>query len=222
MTLSPLLLLALLVLPGVLLCVFSVRHLRHRRVIRGGLHGVSGLALLALAGLGVAVLFNVYSYQRLTHERPVAELDFQALGPQQYRAYLTVPDSPRPAIPRSFVLRGDEWQLDARVLKWQGPAVLLGADTGYRLERLSGRYHRIAQARQGPYTVYRLGTDPGLDLWALARRHPHWLPWLDALYGSATYLPMADGARYAVSVGQGGLVARPLNAAAQQAVAAWK
>jgi hypothetical protein len=41
------------------------------------------------------------------------------------------------------------------------------------------------------------------------------------LYGSATYLPMADGADYEVTVSQSGLVARPLNDAARLAVGAW-
>ena len=28
------------------------------------------------------------------------------------------------------------------------------------------------------------------DLWTLKRRFPHWLPWIDADYGSAAYLPL--------------------------------
>ena len=39
------------------------------------------------------------------------------------------------------------------------------------------------------------------------------MPWADALYGSAVYVPMSDGARYQVVVSQSGLVARPLNEA---------
>ena len=46
-------------------------------------------------------------------------------------------------------------------------------------------------------------------MWALAQAQPRWLPFVDAIYGSATYLPMADGARYEVTLGQSGLIARP-------------
>jgi hypothetical protein len=35
-------------------------------------------------------------------------------------------------------------------------------------------------------------------------------------------MPMQDGARYEVNVSQSGLVARPLNLAAQDAVGAWR
>ena len=118
-------------------------------------------------------------------------------------------------------LRGDEWQVDARVLKWRPLASMLGFDTLYRLERVSGRYTDIDAERTSTHTVQSLHGPDQFDVWTLVRAaHPH-LPWVDALYGSAVYLPMADGASFAVSVGPGGLVARPRNAAAENAVAGW-
>jgi hypothetical protein len=60
-----------------------------------------------------------------------------------------------------------------------------------------------------------------VDLWTLAHDYRSWVPWVDALYGSATYLPMADGALYQVNVSQSGLIARPLNQAAREAVGSW-
>jgi hypothetical protein len=117
------------------------------------------------------------------------------------------------------MLAGDEWQLDARVLKWKGWANLLGLDAQYRLERVSGRYRDIEQERTGERTVYGLSENPGVDLWVLSTQYPKWLPFVDAVYGSATYLPMADGARYEVKMTQSGLMARPVNEAANAAAA---
>jgi hypothetical protein len=37
-------------------------------------------------------------------------------------------------------------------------------------------------------------------LWQLKRQFPQWLPWIDAEYGSAAYLPMIDGASYKVTL----------------------
>lgn len=175
---------------------------------------VTLVALLALAGLAVAVALNLRTYARLTHEEPVAELYFEAGGPQRWHATLTtVSDLSK----RKFELAGDEWQLDARVLKWRGWANLLGLDARYRLERVSGRYLDIAQERTAPRSVYALGEPETFDLWSLASQYPDWLPFVDAVYGSATYLPMADGATYEVSLSQSGLIARPQNAAARAA-----
>jgi hypothetical protein len=70
--------------------------------------------------------------------------------------------------------------------------------------------------------VYALAENPGLDLWKATLDHPTRLPFVDAVYGNAAYMPMSDGARYEVSITQSGLIARPVNAAAQQAAGSWK
>jgi len=101
------------------------------------------------------------------------------------------------------------------VLKWRGYANLLGLDARYRLERFSGRYRRIEQERYGPRSVFELGESSPIDLWALAEAYPRWLPFVDAVYGNAIYLPMVQGARYQVTLSQSGLVGRPLNDAAR-------
>ncbi|HQU14523.1 MAG: hypothetical protein B7Z66_02655 [Chromatiales bacterium 21-64-14] len=209
---------ALAMLVGLLLLYLGGRGLRRRRLLLGGLAGAGGLATLAAAGLLMALAVNLYTYQRLTAEQPVAELAFSRLGPQHYRVRLVRPGVP----PANFELEGDQWQLDARILKWRGVAVLLGLDTRYRLERLSGRYASLVQARDGFHSVYDLAPAGGLDPWSLARRYERWLPWVDAYYGSATYLPMADGAVYTVSVTTSGLLARAQNRPARRAVEGWR
>jgi hypothetical protein len=70
--------------------------------------------------------------------------------------------------------------------------------------------------------VHELAEDQGLDFWSFARRYHQYLPLADALYGSATYVPMAEGAEYVVTVSTSGLVVRPANDAARKAVGGWK
>ena len=204
---------------GLLLLILACQRLFRGRLIAAGGAATTGALLLALAALLFVISLNLHTYARLTHERPVAEIVFQQRGPQSFNATLTrVPDGEI----QMFVLSGDEWQLDARVLKWKGWANLFGLDAQYRLERVSGRYRDIEQERTAERTVYPLSENPGLDLWQLTFDHPSRLPFVDAVYGNATYMPMSDGARYEVSITQSGLVARPVNAAAQQAAGSWK
>jgi hypothetical protein len=47
-------------------------------------------------------------------------------------------------------------------------------------------------------------------------------PGIDAYYGSATYVPMADGARFEVSLSRDALIARPGNDKAVEAVGKWR
>jgi hypothetical protein len=89
------------------------------------------------------------------------------------------------------------------------------------LDRIGGRYTRLEDERSQPRSVYSLNQPQRIDLWDLVHRYHSWVPWMDALYGSATFLPMADGALYEIKVSQSGLVARPLNQAARDAVAGW-
>ena len=200
---------------GGLLLILACQRLLRARFLAAGGSAVTGFLLLACAALFFVVSLNLRTYARLTYEQPVAEIVFEARGPQNYHATLTRMPGGEMQI---FVLAGDEWQLDARVLKWQGWANLLGLDAQYRLERVAGRYRDIEQERHAPRTVYSLSENPGVDLWKLSTQYPRWLPFVDAVYGSATYMPMAEGARYQVSLTQSGLIARPLNAQAENLV----
>jgi hypothetical protein len=191
---------------GALLGVAGLRRLFQGRFVAALGSGLVGVALVAAALAIFGVAANLHTYARLTHEQPVAELSFERTGEQRWRATLR-------RLPSNEIwkldLAGDEWQLDARVLKWRGWANLLGFDARYRLERISGRYRDVAQERSAPRTVHELGESAGIDLWALSQTHPRWLPFVDAIYGSAAYLPIAEGTRYEVTLGQAGLIARP-------------
>ena len=167
------------------------------------------LVLLAAIGL-IGLALSLHHYLTLEREVTVARLGFQAQGPQHFTATLETADGRR----RQFTLRGDEWQLDARVISWKLPALLAGAPPVYRLERISGRYRDIRAEREAERSVHALDEDALLDLWAIKRQFPRWLPFVDAHYGSAAYLPMLDGAQFDVSLGgRGGLVARPADEA---------
>lgn len=208
---------ALCALIGLLFFVACARRMRRRRFGACAFHGVSSLAFFLAAAALALVGINLLTYERLTHEQPAVRASFARGGEQRFNATLMYPSGEV----RGYVLNGDEWQIDARVLKWRGAGNVLNFDTAYRLERISGRYSDVERERTAPRTVYALHPPERVDAWALLRALHEYLPWADALYGSATYLPMADGAAYEVSVSQSGLVARPLNEAARLAVSGW-
>lgn len=207
----------LLLLLGLFCLLMAVFHVRRRRLLPFLTQGTASVLLLGGALVFLLLGINLHTYQRLTYEQPVAELAFSRIAPQRYEVSITAVG----AGTGSYRLNGDEWQLDARVLKWKAPATLLGLDARYRLERLSGRYHDVNQQRERPQSVYGLPPEAGLDLWTLLGTLGKYVDWVDAYYGSAAYLPMADGARYEVVLTQSGLVARPLNDTARQAIQTW-
>ena len=210
-------LIVIFALGGILFLFAAIRRLRRRRALGGVLNGAAALVLILLSVGAALIAGNLRTYQRLSFEQPAGELQLTRTGEREYNAALTYPSGEH----ANFALRGDEWQVDARVLKWHAFANMIGFDTAYRLERISGRYTRIEDERAQARTVYSLNPPQRVDPWDLVHRYHSWLPWMDALYGSATFLPMADGALYEIKVSQSALLARPLNQAARDAVGSW-
>jgi hypothetical protein len=164
------------------------------------------------------MLFISYlGYERLTAEQLVGVIEFSQSAPEEYTARLMIDGQ----LDRLLTLRGDEWQLDARVVTWQPPATILGLEPVYQLERLSGRYSSIDREQTEQRTVHGLAEERPLDLWSMVRKFPRLTPGIDAFYGTATYLPMADGARFRVTLSRDALISRPINDQARKAVGDW-
>ena len=149
-------------------------------------------------------------------ETQVATVQFRQRGPQHYEALVTVADESA-----EYQLFGDQWQLDARMIKWGSSMARLGFSPVFRLERISGRYYKIDDERSKPRSVHTIQPSEVFDLWQWLKRGEPIVKFADAEYGSATYLPMANGARYQVTISAFGLLARPENREAEMAVNNW-
>lgn len=195
-------LIALIVgLPAAWLALGGMKHLLQRHLIRASVQGGMGLGLAGLAALTGSLGLNVYGYQRLTWEAPVAEVRVIQPLSKGWLVALTETDGTQ----AEYLLEGDQWRLEADVIKWDSWANVLGLDTQYRLERLSGRYADAAESRQNRGSAYDLTQDdPNL----LEKIPNNWRPWVDTQYGSGVYMPLKTGARYTVAITQSGLIAR--------------
>lgn len=181
----------------------------------GFCRGIFGLALIAGSVAIALTALDIYSYKQVLQEQVVATINFDKIDNQRYTAVLSDKDGKEQRVE----LQGDQWQLDARIIKWQGYLASFGLKPAYRLERLSGRYYAIEQEVSAKRTAHSLSTDfYTVDTWQLIYKNPNWLPVVDAAYGSATYLPMQDGALFEITLSNTGLVARPVNQAARDAI----
>jgi hypothetical protein len=190
---------------------------RRGKIMRAGASCLSCCVSAALCGAAFVLLFTVLSYAQLVEEELVSRIEFRRVSPQEFQARLMVPGEED----RFFLLRGDEWQMDAKILTWSPPATILGMDPMYQLDRLSGRYSEVDREVSEARTVHDLAPSVPVDVWKIARRFPVLAPGIDAYYGTATYVPMADGARYEVSLSRDALIARPANERAREAVGNW-
>jgi hypothetical protein len=195
----------------------TVRHTRRGRPLRASGSFAGSVVSASLGGAGFMLFISYVGYDRLTDEQLVGVIEFSETAPDEFTARLMVDGQ----LDRMLPLTGDEWQLDARVITWQPPATILGMEPVYQLERLSGRYSDIERERNDPRTVHSLAEERPLDLWNLAHNFPQFAPGVDAYYGTATYVPMADGARFQITLSRDALIARPLNDQARESVGDW-
>lgn len=203
---------------ALIVLLFATRVLFNEPWFMGWLRGMFGLTLLGTAVAGGLIAYDISTYQQIPSDKPLLMLSAQAQGPQRYR--VTIVEG---AVERSFLLDGDLWQLDVRQLKWKGLADLIGLKQGYRLEVLSGRFFSIEQQELAQFTHVELAKSLyGADFWQGLRTLNKDLFVVDANALRVNYLPIADGAVYSVSLAPTGLLAKPLNSAAQQALKDWQ
>ena len=195
---------------------------RKGKLLRASLYTFPAILTLVIFFLLLLVISNLTSYQRLTNERDILRLNIAKESHQQYQVTLDFLDSNSQTLGNHYRILGDEWQIDAKILKWKGWANLLGLDSYYQLDRISGRFRNVSEAVSKPQSVYDLAGDlRGINLWELKRLMKNNLPMLDAYYGQAVFLPLEAGAVYTISINQSGLLARPDNHIGQQAIENW-
>lgn len=184
------------------------------------LRGMVGLLLVAVAVVFVLVGLDLLTYKEIFSEKPLLTISIEKKAEQHF--LVTLLDINESA-EESYEVFGDQWQVDARIIRWKGLLQTFGAKPGYRLDRLSGRYYSLEDERRKTRSVHSLASSEyGLDMWAWVQEHGRFMPFFDAVYGSAAYLPMEDGAIFQVSLGVTGLVARPMNTVAEQAIKRWQ
>lgn len=196
----------------------AIHSVRHRRIVRAGGSCFSCALSAVVAAGSITFAFSYLSYSRLTEEQVVSQIEFRQIADEQFDARLMIEGR----IDQHFTLNGNEWQLDARIITWKPPATILGLEPVFQMNRLSGRYTDVDKERSLARSVHALGPENSVDVWQFARRFPALLPGVDAYYGTATFVPMADRARFDVFVSRDALLARPANAAAEIALGNWQ
>lgn len=197
---------ALFAIVGVAMVIAAGAALRRRRPLHMSLRLLLALMFLAVAAASGGIALGVQGYRALTHEEVAVVVRTEPLGPNRFQAQFRFPDGREV----SYTLTGDQLYVDARILKWHPLANVLGLHTVYELDRVSGRYHDLAQEQQQPRTVLSLAPARGVDLFNLRQRYTLLSPLLDAEYGSATFAAADSPTQYEVRVSTTGLLIRQL------------
>ena len=157
--------------------------------------GVLGIVSLGLEGV-----------QAMSREDTAARISLRPTGTQRFDATVKFADG-RTEV---YDVAGDEIYIDAHILKWTPTMNRFGLHTSYRLDRIGGRYRTLAQENTARRTIYALSPPLLIDLVALRQRAPTVMnEFLDAEYGSATFVPVTGPSDLEVRVSTSGLLVRP-------------
>lgn len=215
---------------GLMLGFAGISRLLKANLLGGGARAVLSLGFLGAAGVSVLAGLNLQTYKRLTHEQLAATVYFTQVENEAntYVARITYPDTETEA--KNYTLTGDEFEIGAQVIKFKPLANIVGYDTVYRLEYLSGRFRErfvYDKVTTAEVVGVKLSDDPGLDVAAFVKQNGARFGLEavgvsggqeDARYGSAVYIPMAHGLEYEIKVTQDAVIARPANEEAAKAV----
>lgn len=182
----------------------AVSAFRARRWVGGLVGTLVGLLLLSVTALAAAISIGTQGYRALTYEQVAATIVTERTGDRAFRATVHFPDG-RLAI---FNLTGDEFYVDAHILKWHPMMNVLGVHTAYELDRIAGRYAEIEEERSEPRTIFSLAEEKPVDMFSLARRFHFLNPLVDTEYGSATFALAGQHSQYEVRVSTTGLLLR--------------
>ncbi|KAF0177260.1 MAG: hypothetical protein IV086_02795 [Hyphomonadaceae bacterium] len=208
---------------GVFLTFRGVRSMGRGRVVAGGRGVATGLTAMGVACIAALVALNMQSYSRLTWEEPVAEVRVKQTDAAQklYDVTLVRADG---AGETHCLLQGDEWILGGRVQKWKPWANTIGMNATYDLDQMANKYADAMEANGKPITACDVSRPPNP---ILAKAPDSFRTWLSSIslaedrrFGSANYMPLADGAAYEVVITQSGFNAEAANDAARAAMAA--
>lgn len=200
---------------GFLVFIGGAGHIVRGRAGRGTF-GLGAGGALTIAGLAAGFIgLNLQSYSRLTYEVPLAEIRVHGVNAVKKIYVVTVIRLDGTNRRQNCTLQGDAWEIGGRFQKWKPWANELGLNATYTLDQISNRYFSAAEANGRPITACDInGPAPKVN----QLLPDGWVRWLighmlvkERFFGSASYMPMVDGAKYTLIATQFGFNAQPAN-----------
>lgn len=158
---------------------------RSRGLLRKLRRALAATAAAALGILLAALLLITQAFTAFSRETLVARITAERLGRQGFSLTYRPAEAEGPG--ETFRLRGDQWAVSGGIVKWHPWLSALGFPSYHKPTRVMGRFSDPAQERVAPTSIGVL--HEGADrLWEWCYRASPYLPFVEAVYGSAAYV----------------------------------
>jgi len=185
--------------------VFFRRAVKKKKPLKAVKHLLALSFVVLLLFAFSAIKIGMHGYRSLLREDLALTVSLLSQGKQRFQAAVSFPDGGIAV----YDIDGDELYIDAQVIKWKPLANFAGLHTWYRLDRIGGRYADIKDEKEKSRTLYSLSSrNKYLDLFYWARHYSILAPFVDASYGSASFIPVKDRHTVDIMVSTTGLLIR--------------
>ena len=165
----------------------------------------AGLSLLYVLIAAGSLGFSALVYTRLSAEEPIATLYFNKVDKQKYVGFLARQLGEKEKHFKQYEILGDQWRIDARFIKMRSWANVIGFDSRYNLERLEGRYQKIADQNSMPTLAHDLGEEKKVEVPEFLMKYNFLM---DTEFGSSAYKEIDVDSFYTVYRTQSGVIIR--------------
>ncbi|MDX1504850.1 MAG: hypothetical protein R3221_03985 [Spongiibacter sp.] len=175
------------------------------------------VVLTPLSGGLLLVSHDMMAYRNLAEEDKIGAIYIVENSPREFTLRIEHPDGEV----AQYRVHGDQWRLEARVIRWDKAIASTGVKNLVKLQRVSGRYADLGRQAVSAATEHNIHRDEVVDTWQWLRQGDLIWRWVDVDFGSGVFAPLVDGAAYGIYLGRSGMFIQPENPIAIQALRDW-
>ncbi len=118
------------------------------------------------------------TYTTLTQEKVIATIKFEKISDSNNKSYTAILYDGSGKKIDNYLIKGDQWQIDAGFYKLEYWANIIGMESKYTLDRFKGRYKNILDENKLKPISYQIEDNKIVDTFSF---------FIDTNYGSSTY-----------------------------------
>lgn len=165
--------------------------IRSRGLVSTLRHLIAAVIVTLFSLLLSTVLATLHLFHAFAGETLVAQVTARRIAPLEFELTYTPADS-RWSAPIQARLEGDQWAVSGGIVKWHPWLTMLGLKSYHKPLRLTGQFSDAAQQRTHLPTLEVLAPE-GDRFWEALYRAGPYLPFVEAVYGSAAYVYAEPG-----------------------------
>ncbi|NVJ62135.1 MAG: hypothetical protein HWE27_17235 [Gammaproteobacteria bacterium] len=191
---------------GVFAIVSVFRAIKKYQLLRATRKSILCIIYFSVTSSVLFIVMGLRGFYAFNTETPIGILTVKPVSLDSFYATITLNNGDE----ETFLLNGDQVQIDANIVKWQPVANYLGLNTYYELDRISGRFKKLQSSSQSQLSAYTLQPEQTVDIIKM-RNQFHFLSFLyDTEYGSGSFVPADRPAEYRVIITNSGIILKAI------------